>query len=246
MPRMLPGETVVHRLRPSAWSFAPLYGVAAVQALAALPLAWLLGSPGWRSGSQGSPWLFWHYLYGNGVADALVAGLLLAAGTVAFAAVARARPAVLAAGFGLDLLAVAGAALGGSAALPWAVMATGLLSGIVAETHRRLTLLYVTTFRVWRVQSWLSPGETQARLVDVADLDGRQGPVARLFGSGTLVAVLKGPLPKESFRGVHPFPRMRELVEVLVQEAAASPGLQREHQTRERKARLLAELGATP
>lgn len=259
---MLPGETVVHRFHPSAWSQAGLYAAGAQVLVCAGLLAVLLHSHAWRAGSQGSGWMFWNYLYGNAAVAGAAAALVLAVACVSLLSVARSPHAyVLASGLAcLGVVLVAALVHAPYATtLPWTLAVAGAAMLAAAEANRRASWILVTSLRIVQAPGPLRRGEWQARLADIVDLDTRQGPLAKRLGTGTLVTVLRAPepvfdaleapapaqsAPHVEFAGVHPFTAVRELVEVLVQEATASLAIQAQARTRERKAAVLAKLQA--
>lgn len=259
---MLPGESVVHAMRPSPWSFAPVYGAALVHGLLAFGLARLFASPGWPVPEDHRWYQVWDYLRGN-AAIAFLLGLAATAGAVALMALALRLKTWLVA------LDAAGASALLAACVAWLGATSGVVAGValgavlhfaVGEGHRLASRILVTDKRVVAQDGWRGP-IVQARLADIADIDLRQDPVGRLLRSGTLVFVTQphaaptlddeAPTEPESrrpvaahaawprMRGVHPVPAVRELVEALVQE---SSGAALQESARKRREALVAAL----
>ena len=77
--RMIPGEAVVHRMHPSAWSMAPGYAVAVLHAALGVALGRLFVSPGWPQPDNFHWYQFWNYFRGNALIAFLLGALAMAA-----------------------------------------------------------------------------------------------------------------------------------------------------------------------
>ena len=190
--RLLPGEKLEAKLRPHPVSFLGHYFVAAWFALWAAALAWLFRTAWWRSADDGKWFQFWTFLYGNTAAAYvyMVAGMALVG--VVFA-VARIRWRIF-----FAYVAVGGATIALTVwlgdndtrtAMPLLLGVWSVPAVLGVEMHRRSHEYHLTNLRILFRGGIVVTKERQLKFEAITDLDGTQGPLARLLDYGTLIPV---------------------------------------------------------
>jgi hypothetical protein len=260
---LLPGEREVLCRRPSPAGWIPRYALALLPALWAAALWTLFHTPDWENHRAGDALHFWTYLYGTPLAAHLYAAAGLAAGGYVLSLARRSwHPLAVA----LLIAACAGAmtlTLGAPAtvALPSFIALSSIPCLAWAELCRLGTHHHYTNLRTVLRATFPRRMESSARHADLADLDVRQGPLARLLDAGTLLPVTAEHGPRKVRKnlldpphpapdapmplhlvGVRPLGRIRHLVEVLVRMATASDYLRSEQKLDQRVADALAAL----
>lgn len=189
--RLLPGERLETELRPHPVAWAGRYFVAAFPALLGVGLALLFRSAWWATGSQGSAFKFWNFLYGNTAAAYvyMFVGLILVGAIVAVTGI-RWRTFFLYLAIGI-----------GTAVLTYFLPATpeqGIPLGLVmlttpsmlwSELDRRSHRYTLTNLRILFSGGTVVKRERQLKYEAITDLDGTQGILSRMFDVGTLIPV---------------------------------------------------------
>ena len=246
--RLAPGEREEAAFRPAFASYLPWHAAALGFAALGAGLWLLFHSPAWESGSSGTPWRFWNYLYGNAVVAALLAGAAFAlAGWTLSLAFRTQWPLGALAASGAGVLAAAFAFFPESheEAIPLLTAALTPLCWALSEADRRTRSHHFTNTRIATYGGLFQRREASAHYEEVADLEWRRGPLARLFGHATLVPLTRKPDPKaEPLRlpGLRPYLPVRRALEALIQEATAGPAMRNASGLERRAADALADL----
>ncbi len=247
--RLLPGERELVRLRPSSGAYLGHYVLALGFVLWGLACAAAFSSTAWTDSTQG-----------RGASAAAV--LLAMAGPVLLALVLflpRRRYVALAL-----TLAAAGAAAGAilgsnpSAGVVWAYAVASLVALVVVEVDRRSRLYHFTNLRIVYYGRVMDRRGWKVHYDAVLDLDGKQGPLARILGYGTIEPIMrpenKRTIPPKGKRkvqvpnmvepedygippklwGVAPFAAVRRLMETFVMDATATSYVRDDQATRQK------------
>ncbi len=241
-PRLVPGEKEEVSLHPAFASYLPWHLLSLLPAAAGIGLWLLLRSDAWAAGSQGSPWRFWNYLYGNPwAADAYTLTAFVAAGLLGAWTMKRRWPAIAVAGAGLTVVTTAETAAPAyhADALPLLV---GILTApalLLCELERRSRTIHLTNLRLVAHGGLVRKREENVHYDAIADIDWRRGALARTFAFATPLIILRKPVPgapEPRFPGFRPYPRLRAVLEALIQRATTGEVL-REAAGVERRAR---------
>ena len=219
---LLAGEREELVLRPAAAGLWPRYAVALLPMLAAVAVAGLTRAPGWTPDGIALLW------GSDPAAHLLVALAGCLAALAAYAARRRLGRAAM-----VLLVPIAASAVALASGLParWGLPAglaavSLLLLGFV-EASRRGTRYHFTNVRVVERRSFPRPLQLQVRHDAMRDLDARQGPLGRLLDMGDLHPVGAAE-PTPTLRAVHPYARVRTLLELLVRRATVNDYLRQE------------------
>ncbi len=189
--RLLPGERMESDLRPHPFAWAGYYFIAAWPALLGIALAFVFRTDWWQNADQGAWYQVWTWLYGN-TASAVVymfVGLLLMGAIIAVAAI-RWRTFFAYAFIGLLVTAaVVMTDIVPEMLIPLALVVASFpyLAGM--ELDRRSHHYILTNLRIVFRGGMFVRHERQLKYEAITDLDGTQGPLARMFDFGTLIPV---------------------------------------------------------
>jgi hypothetical protein len=226
---LLAGEKEELVLRPTAAGLWPRYALALLPMLGAVALFGIARSPSWVPAAAPG-WQLWRHLWGTDPAAHLL--VALCACLAAAASYAARRSLVRAAAILLVPIAASAVALASGLPMPWGLPAglaavSLLLAGLV-EAARRGTRYHVTNVRTVERRSFPRHVQLQVRHDALRDLDARQGWLGRLLDTGDLHPVAGDGEPAPTLRAVHPYARVRRMLELLVRRATVNDYLRQE------------------
>lgn len=189
--RLLPGERLEARLRPHPLAWMPRYFMAGFPALLGLLLAFVFRSDWWQRADSGPWYQFWTFLYGNTPSAFILMFVALAAvGAAISVAAIRWRVFFAYLFIGLVVLGVSFAtAWGATTDIPVLLVLASVPMLMGAELDRGSHEYHITNLRILFSGGLLIKRDRRLKFESITDLDGSQGPIARLLDYGTLIPV---------------------------------------------------------
>lgn len=189
--RLLPGETLEARLRPHPLAWLPHYLTWGFPLILAAILAWTFSTDWWGGADAGKWYQVWTFAYGNtGAAWVYMFAALAVVGAAIAVAAIKWRVffaylivgvVVLVASFVTDWAATVD--------IPVFLALAGAPLLVATELDRSSHEYHITNLRILFSGGTFVRKERQLKFEAITDLDGSQGPMARMLNYGTLIPV---------------------------------------------------------